>query len=345
MADTNIKESEERQEIKELREITKVFNRALRKSVREKYKELKDKKPTIYQFIFEEARKKRIAYEQLTLGKTPPDDRIEYFWIEYKEDEKRMKWNFFYRDVDIGSGNVHVTPGLFEKYEYVEEEHFKQDKQFKNKQFVETSSGKVKIHKLKSGPYYQSFAEMDGKGWWVPKSDFLLLKKYSDIIRTEEFEIMNDLDEIAVTFYLKQNKAYPFEKTKFEINTSSVKDTITLSESGGKPHHKIFRWLNVKFKENDSIKKYSINFTKPIYFKNYGFFTQYICLDIAKEENTKSGNVVTTNYPIVKSKNDYDKAKDNNKEILAPNIFNVLNDQKWGEIIDKLKAFINEDLK
>lgn len=320
--------------VMELRKITAEFNLALRKSVNDKCRELSEKKATdmeIYKFNFESAKK-----EKANLNDPVPVDSIEYYWIEYASGKgenkgKKMKFAFFYRDVDKNTGNVHVIPGLFEEYKYEKKDY--KPENYPNKPYV-ADNEKVVIKNIKLR--YSSFSEkdMDG-GWWVPMSDCIPLKDDNKSVddKAKNFGTIADFKTIFNKFF----------DCEFAVSAVLVKELSKEKVEMGHQHHLVSErytplfWYNIKI--NKKILHY-MDLFKELYFKHYGFFIQYNCINFTEKEEKKSEKTrigkyvtedITTNYPIVSTGCDYEKQK-------APSLTN----EDFTKIKNKVESYLKK---
>ncbi len=260
------------------------FNRALRTSSKDKFYELREMKGVsdVVLYRFDLARSDKEQVDAGDLEKNIPQDNIEYFWIEYNKDGLSMKLALFFRDIDANSHNVHVIPGLFEEYEL-------KDEIDPSTPHVVVENGKAVIKNVGSG--CPSFAEpCDNGGWWIPKDKYIPSKNRKvtkDPNKTienfeglfQEFRDFEDRDSNKLKNYLVNN-----------ING------LKLKKSGGNTEkYKIVSWYNIVN------QNYTMDLFKILYFPNYGFFTQYNCINF-----TSAGKDIVTNYPIVEKDTEKD---------------------------------------
>ncbi|MCM1166615.1 MAG: hypothetical protein NC299_14740 [Lachnospiraceae bacterium] len=261
--------------VEALREKTVEFNFALRESVKRKFDELVGKENVdnveLYRFNLEKAQKDRAD-----LTEPIPVDSIEYFWIEYTQGNVRMKFAFFYRDIDAGSGNVHVIPGIFEEYRY-ENPGYKPEEVRKPYVFIENGTAKVK-DSGSSGCTLFAERDIDG-GWWVPTSD--CIKTTADDHIPEE-NCIKGFEKLATDF--RQKEASMFEQIGYPQNYNDIPEG---HKSGGKkPKYKMICYCY--FHE----KKYFMDMFNLIYFWGYGFFAEYNCINFTTKD-------IANNYPVV----------------------------------------------
>lgn len=302
----------------------KKLNEAMFNEVMKKKEELPEGKA--YRFDFDS--KKRVPVNEN--GKDEiSDDQIEYYWVEYEENGKQMKLALFFKDVDINTHNVHVIPGLIEKYE-LRDDHpegkpyaqadIKNGKVFiKNEDKLKDIMGKV--------IRYPSFAEQRGDGkWWCPQSDRIPISDDGEIIESEGNSI-KDLKKLLIELDL-------FEFEISENIAGSLKGAEKVQEiKPGRPTAKRYiplRWYNIYL---DGERCYSILLTKPIYFQGYGFFTQYHCINFAHEGILIDSPVVGEETPrekyeapfsLPKSLNEEDKPTEKELETLRKGLENFM---------------------
>lgn len=341
MARTNANENTEDTHISKLRAATKEFNEALRASVKEKLEEIGEG-AQLYRFDFEKANKEEMI-EKEKLDKEAPDDCIEYFWIEY--DGKKKKWAFFYCDVDKGTHNVHVIPGLFEKYEHKEDHD--------NKPYVEVLNGKAVIKNVRLR--YSSFAEIDdnGNGWWVPISDCIPLKKdYTfDKTNAEGFGTIDNLKETFGNYFTCAiNAANCYKNAALEVKVEELSEKeITMRSSYARANrYKPLRWYNIYFDGNLYFcnKRHFMDLFNLLYFENYGFFIQYNCVNFTEGENEfikgeKRGIYdIIANCPIIRTESDYEKYK-----AIPLNMDSKQDKESFKRFKERFEEFLNQNLK
>lgn len=264
------------------------FNSALRSSVEKEWEELKnlDDSAKIYRFDIENVGKDMVNLAELK--KDPPDNCIEYYWIEYKENEKRKKIAFFFKDVDTRSHNVHVVPGLFEEYEYRKEKNPPTDKPY-----ADVENGKAFIKNIKriyevAADYYPTFAEQDADGgWWCPVKKCIPVSgeyknKHVITIDKDSENGIKTIYDFKTVFDSFSNYEISFtndvaNKIYEELIRKSI-EKVTLKSPYRTERYTPICWYNF------SGTNYSIYLTKPIYFSGYGFFTQYHCIDFGEDK-------------------------------------------------------------
>lgn len=275
------------------------FNEALRDSVKMKWEELKNSNAKIFHFDID-----KVLIESLELDdldKEVPNDGLEYFWIEYEKDGSLMKFAFFFKDIDNNKPtyNVHVIPGIFEKYSFQPGKNPPQ-----NKPYACVEDGKAVIKNIKHG--YPSFAEQDGGGWWVPEKDFIPLK-VNEKNRKMELVDTNSIETIP-SFEKYFEEFRNFEKTASSNFAAYLNSSIDGLKIGGQKtpteRYMLLGWHNIK----DA--NYSMHLTRPIFFMGYGFFTQYHCINFGKDiggRKKKGENDIITDYSVVTTLSDYKK--------------------------------------
>lgn len=320
---------ENKEAIENLKAATKAFNRALRVKVMEKLRVFAeiDKNAKTYRFNFENA-----CAEEIDVGEKFADgvseDELEYFWIEYEKEGHKMRFAFFFKDVDTNSHNVHVVPGLFEEYEH-------KDNHPTDMPYVIIDSETQKVVIKNASGYYPFFAEQDADGgWWCPsgKNRFVPLKpeKVGNFCPVEEAEIETISDFRTVYKNFAECEICASNELARELNkviNDNLHETIRMRYGNRTERYTPVCWYD--FQKT----AYSLHFTKPVYFKNYGFFTQYNIINFSKEEEKVKD--IITNYPIVQEPADY-------KSIKARSLFNELCSEDHKKLKDDFNNFLNE---
>ncbi len=300
---------------------TALLNEALRKSD-ELSKNSAYNNIELYRFDFDRCEKELVVDEN-----NISTDKLEYYWIEYKIGEQLMKYSFFFKDVDTGSHNVHVIPGLFEEYE--RQDNFPEEMPYscvENEKAVIKNVQSNYLDKIESN--YPSFAEpCDNGGWWIPTNkykcistkDFKIDKKiaidgfvgYAQEFREFEFTTASAIKEHLAAEYLKKNET-PLKIDQSKIRTEKYKPVC---------------YYNIYINK----VRFFMDLFNLLYFKNYGFFTQYNCINFTKEEG-KNKDIIT-NYTIVTQ---------NSKNFKAP--FSLSDEPKPEEVKEKIDDFLNRKI-
>ena len=327
-------------EEKDMLKVIKEFNDALREAVIEEYKKLRKCKyvnnDTIQIKMLDicNAKDEELKYNEQ--GKSVAekigepelknendnddigvynDTFINYYWIEYdfeKEDDKRKeRITFFYKDIDANTCNVHVIPGIIQKWEYMTKiEKEKLELPWintkgnviikKNPNPISTlvyDKNSLKMEKVDVNTGSIPFIEKNEKGYWVPRFDIKVdgvwnLELVNEMNASELAKIMNvriycqvdarrrlklptieKYDEII-------NSLTKVEYTKETAIHNKCKNKIEKSKkSGGSPEtiYRHIKWLNATIHE----AHHAINLFDLAYFEDvYGLFTIYNYLSI-----------------------------------------------------------------
>lgn len=342
-------ETERNKAVMKLREIMAKFNLALRRSVLEKYEALSNDEATdikIFKFDFENGKG-----EEADLNAPVPVDSLEYFWIEYTiyddetHDDKRMKFAFFFKDIDINKDrlNVHIVPGIFEKFVLKKEKDISEIPQA----FFDEKIGKVVINNFKGDylkEYYPFFAEQDINGdWWCPSD------KYKSVpLKPVKEGRFYPVDEAAIETIPNFRDIFE-EFARCELDAAKeLADKLCdeLNEKLGNEGARTERYTPVCWYYISGKKDVSVFLSKPIFFKGYGFFTQYCCIDLGNPgkkvaKTTMKGKAitqidVTTNYPFVKGAANY-------QEVKALTLSEELDERKLKKLKENFKEFINKN--
>lgn len=328
--------------IEDLKAAIRELNKELRKSVIDmfvKKNQIEGSNTKVYRFNFKEAKEEEITHinkNDLALEENLPDDHIEYFWIKYNaKNGERMKWNFFYRDVDKNTRNVHVIPGLFEQYKY--DEDFK-----KATPYVEVKNEKAVIYNVKYT--YSSFADHDEDGgWWVPTSDRIPVisddytyDEKNDEKKEPTFMTINNLK----TIFEKFNNFYENEPALSNFSNKCI-EGLGKTTMGNK-HNKLSKKYKPLFRYLIKTEQMicSMDYYKIFYFENYGFFIQFNCINFTKEYKD-----IITDYPIIRKDTDNEypiirKETDNYEDNKVLSI-----DTDPNNIKEELKSFLKNQKK
>ena len=83
-----------------------------------------------YKYDWEKEEKKKIVLN----GYVEDDNKwINYYWIEFIKDGEEYKFSLFYKDFDIGSGNVHVLPGAIQLWKKMDKTDNKLENRIEDK--------------------------------------------------------------------------------------------------------------------------------------------------------------------------------------------------------------------
>lgn len=291
------------------------FNKALRRSVKEKWDKLKKNYSDAKIFRFDLDNAEAVEIIDLDEDKAiimgipekiipPPDNGLEYFWIEYTGKNKEgkdvpKKFAFFFKDVDTNTHNVHVVPGIIEVYEL-------QNEPPKNRPYACEENERVIIKNVKDNGCLL-FAEKNAKGdWWVPVTEeSTSLSGYKRIKTKDEdpengVETIKDYSQKDVDVFALFDDFNDFEKE----HSSEIVKRLETSRKGltlgykrahwSAKRYKLLGWYNI-----NGDKEYSMYLSKPIYFSGFGFFTQYNCVWFGAERKE-----IIINCPVVKPKSE-----------------------------------------
>lgn len=164
---------------------------------------------------------------------------INYFWIEYEDEECKKKWSLFYKDYDFSYTDIHIIPGL--------EQEWKKNKESKKNCFDENDLVIV------SGNGKKIFCEYD----WEPQITYC----ESDVSKNLK---KNELDTLYDDFNGYFNKK--LEKIVVEILGGKCGRGQAM---GMYKAAKVFIWENI-MGTSYTIFPYTI-----IYINDIGYFTQY----------------------------------------------------------------------
>lgn len=70
-----------------------------------------------YKYDWETAEAKEIDSETVFVQET-----IDYYWVEFEDNNQKLKISAFYKDFDASTGNIHVIPGVLQLWKFSEEE-------------------------------------------------------------------------------------------------------------------------------------------------------------------------------------------------------------------------------
>lgn len=191
------------------------LNQALRSSVKKKWAKLKDNNAEIFRFDIDKVLIEPLKLEDL--DKKVQNDGPEYFWIEYKEKNKKKKFAFFFKDVDTSTHNIHVVPGIFEEFEYRMGKQPPADRPYSC-----VENGKAIIKNVKDKGCLL-FAEQVGgdEGWWVPATKEVTGDGgYKSILtKAEDPDNENSVDTIEDVF----QKFEKFKKSEKKLQSVLLK--------------------------------------------------------------------------------------------------------------------------
>lgn len=262
----------------------KAFNVYLRHSVQKKYyaiyNEYKDAK--VFWFDF----KKGESLELQTLNGEVcliDDTGISYYWIEYdyENGKPKKKFTFFCKDIDTGTCNVHVIPGVFERFE-------RSDNSGKTAFVCIDKDGDNTPIKLKKVPSsgFISFSERcfeNENEWWVPIGEGDIIRNQIDNKQTipNFAEVSADFANCEITIRnLLRNYC---ENIKWKTKGGSG--------NGHPPKYTIVKW---QYFDKDESYKFCADFYKIGYFEKCGLLTCYNCVNLGSSKvNTPVPNEQT----------------------------------------------------
>lgn len=195
---------------------------------------------------------------------------LNYYWCEYKKDNKNYKITMFYKDFDCGSGNIHVLPGAIQIW------RLKQNCDFLENGFCEDElqkaiikNGKVE-YSCKGGKSYTEFG-------WKPLFEHLQL--WDAGVLKNLINMINDLkkDELG--------------EVECDINIKSFYASVMNPPKGTVSSQSRGKYILLQFN-----KKFL--YYKTMYINGYGYFTKYdgkeVSFKYGNNENTKGPNYYDT---------------------------------------------------
>lgn len=137
------------------------YNNKLIKYLEEAYIYLKEYNPVAYKYDLDTEEK--IKIEKFEETDSQKNKWVNYYWIEFEKNEVKYKFSLFYKDFDIGSGNVHVLPGVIQLWKKMN----KTDNSLEECKVKKSAKDKNGKYKSKSITYSESIDQE--KNWfWVP---------------------------------------------------------------------------------------------------------------------------------------------------------------------------------
>lgn len=259
--------------IEELLEKTAEYNKAIWNAAKVKRQEF-NKDAVFYRFDFDSMENKKIDFDK-------DEDEIcyswhlEYIWAEYDfiNGIPQKRFNFYCKDVDIESCNVHVIPGVFQEFELKEYKPGELPKDFPYLE-VESETIFIKNYQKRDCRYFQ-FAEpyrSDNKRFfWTPAKK---TKCTTGIIREQmcEGQTIDNFEEISNAFKIAENHS------------------INKKYNGTSPKYSIVSYIQLVKKE-----KY-LDLFKIGYCSECGLLTLYNCLEYTIGENNKENGEIKTIY-------------------------------------------------
>lgn len=195
---------------------------------------------------------------------------LNYYWIEYDyvNGEASKKITCYYKDVDWKTNNVHVIPGIVQKW----------SKKYNDSMDVYDNGSIHKGKKAKSTDY-RLFSEY---GWypveWEPKN-------YTD--GSAEIETIENYAELKEQFVKSIND---FRKKVIEVGEKEINCKITRGNPTAQ-RYSIMRWINIYREEG----RYSINLYKIVDIQRFGPCAIFGCVAYEKtnesNKNSASPNV------------------------------------------------------
>lgn len=275
------------------------YNEVILETVEKKKPELPED-AKYYFYDFDNA--KAVLLENTDIENAP---YLLHIWAEYDFDEEGVPWektNFFCKDIDAGTGNVHVIPGIVQKFERKTE---KPDKM----SYITNENGEIILRNVQANqrPFAEP-CENKKDSWWVPTENINHIINQKNEMTAASLALRKSFLDLRAEMRCRINKGLP--------------NGIKCGSRGGYGNLKTYTflvWINVNIGETGKmLSTFKIGYTKEC-----GLIARFNVLDY-------NGNSKKTDKRIFKT---VYKSFDKDKEI----VLTELDERDLKNIADRIK--------